>query len=242
MKILSAWRLAVLSLIGAGSRRAQDQASIDPIIVVFTQYHVKPAYMTWFREALHLYIIRSLQSTGNIMAEAYYEQGDPSVMWTIERWSNKTAYKGNKRSGAAKPVRTLLRSGLVSSVETLFVKDLELLIKEAVRKTPTANDQSLTILLLVTVKAGTEDHFRSINQAVISAFRQEPGVLLFQLGQIVDRKTSFVVYKKFHDREAFQYHLKDPALEPVMKFLQTSIMDPPFEKGYHHLIQFAPHF
>ena len=97
-------------------------------------------------------------------------------------------------------------------------------------------------MLLVDVKAGTENHFRSINQVLLSAFRNEPGVLLFQLSQVAYHKYRFIVFKKFRNWDAFKYDLTDPALEPVIQFLQRSIKQPPFEKGYHHLIQFSPHF
>jgi quinol monooxygenase YgiN len=75
---------------------------------------------------------------------------------------------------------------------------------------------------------------------VLPAFRDEPGILAFQLSQELDHTTRFIVYKKFRNQDAFQYHLQDPTIEPVIRFLQTSIKDPPFEKGYHYLIQFSP--
>jgi quinol monooxygenase YgiN len=214
-------------------RRPWSLASNSSITVVLTQYHVKTAYQDKFLVALSEYAISSLSATGNIMAEAYYEQGDACIMWTIERWNNQTYYKNNRESVATKVVGALVKTGLVAPVETIFMEDLELLSKEAVRN-------AITVMLLVDVKDGTEDHFRSINHEVMSALRQEPGVLAFQLSQVARHKTRFIIHKKFRDWDTFQYHLKDPALGPIIKFLQTYIKEPPFEKGYHHLIQFAP--
>ncbi len=214
-------------------RRPWRMASANSIAVVLTQYHVKIAYQHKFLEALGAYTISSLQATGNIMAAAYYEQGDACIMWTIERWSNRTLYKNNSKSAAAKVVGALTKTGLAYPVETIFMEDLELLSKETGRN-------AITIMLLVDVKDGTEDHFRSINHDMVSALRNEPGLLTFQFSQVAHHKTSFIVFKQFRNWDTFQYHLKDPTLEPVIKFLQTSIKEPPFEKGYHHLIQFAP--
>lgn len=239
MKILGTWRMAVLSAIYSWSRRAHGQGP-DSTTIVFTQYHVKATYRDNFLDALRLYILTSLRATGNIMAEAYYEKGDSCIMWIIERWSSRTFYKDNKRSAAAKVINALTKIGLASPVETIFIKDLEFFSKDISGHTPIARDQPITVMLFLDVKTGTENYFRSINQNVTAAFRNEPGVLAFQLSQVFHHKTRFIIYKKFRDWDAFRYHLKDPALEPVIKFLQTAIKEPPFEKGYHRLIQFAP--
>ncbi len=213
--------------------RPWSLVSNSAITVVLTQYHVKISHQDKFLEVLSEYTISSLKATGNIMAEAYYEQGDACIMWTIERWDNLAYYKNNREGAAAKEIAALTKTGLLSPVETIFMEDLELLSKEA-------SHNAITVMLLVEVKDGTDDHFRSLNHEVMSSLRNEPGVLAFQLSQVARHKTRFVVYKKFRNWDTFQYHLKDPALGPVIKFLQTSIKEPPFEKGYHHLIQFAP--
>lgn len=207
--------------------------SNSSITVVLTQYHVKASFQNKFLAILSEYIIGSLGATGNIMAAAYYEQGDACILWTMERWKSQAAYKNNRKGTAAKEIGALSKTGLASPVEIIFLEDLELLSKEADRN-------AITVMLLVDVKDGTEDHFRSINHEVISALRNEPGVLVFHFSKVAHHKTRFIVYKQFRNWDTFQYHLKDPAIEPVIKFLQTSIKEPPFEKGYHHLIQFAP--
>lgn len=242
MKLLNIWRMAVLYLVRTWNKRTHAQAMDSSITVVLTQYQVKTSCRHQFLEALSEYIFNSGRAMGNIQAEAYYEKGNAGIMWTIERWSDRSFYKMNRRTDAAKVVSALTKIGLVSPVETMLLKDLELLSKEVAGNPPTAHQQPITVMLLVDVKAGTENHFRSINQVLLSAFRNEPGVLLFQLSQVAYHKYRFIVFKKFRNWDAFKYHLTDPALEPVIQFLQTSIKQPPFEKGYHHLIQFSPHF
>jgi quinol monooxygenase YgiN len=71
-------------------------------------------------------------------------------------------------------------------------------------------------------------------------FRSEPGVVTYQLSQLKSDPTQFLTYEKFRSDAAFQYHLKFPPIEPVIKYLRTSIKQPPFEKGLHNLIEFAP--
>lgn len=216
------------------------QAADAATTAVLTQYHVKPSFQDTFREALSIYILSSLRGTGNIMAEAHYEKGDPCILWVIERWRNKDLYNRHKKSRAAKVVNDLSKTGLAFPIEVIFIRDLELLSKATRRDASSIHDLPLIIMLFVEVKAGTEEHFKSVNQVVLPAFRDEPGILAFQLSQELDHTTRFIVYKKFRNQDAFQYHLQDPTIEPVIRFLQTSIKDPPFEKGYHYLIQFSP--
>ncbi|SFO32680.1 Quinol monooxygenase YgiN [Chitinophaga sp. YR627] len=199
---------------------------------VLTQYHVKTSYQDQFFKVLSQYTLSSIASTGNVMAEAYYERGDVCVMWIIERWNCRIAYEKHKSSIAAKAIGALVKVGIVEPVKNFFLQELEIFSKEISR-------DALTILLFIDVRPGTEERFKSINRDLMPVIRRAPGVLLFQLSQIVAHKTRFVVYKKLRNWDTFQYHLKEPALAPLMQFLQTSIAVPPFENGYHHLIQFG---
>lgn len=222
MKIRRIWKIAFSRFLRVKKRQT----------IVLTQYHVKTSYQDEFLEVLDRYAFSSLQATGNAMAEAYYERGDSCIMWMIERWSSSAFYKENKRTTAAKAIGALVKIGMAGPVETFFLQELELFSREISR-------DALTIMLFVDVKAGTEKHFKSINRNLMPALQKSPGLLLFQLNQVVNHKTQFVIYKKFSNWDTFQYHLKEPALDPVMKFLQTSIKEYPFENGYHHLIQFG---
>ncbi|BAV05039.1 Quinol monooxygenase YgiN [Filimonas lacunae] len=201
--------------------------------MVLTQYHVKTAWQNRFLEVLDEYVRIAATKEGNIMSAAYYERGDACIMWIVERWSSHTFYKQNKKSTDAKAVGAFTKMGLSSPPETTFVKELESFSKEV-------NQDALTIMLFIDVKAGTEKQFISINRNLAPVLQEAPGVLFYQLSQVINNKTRFVVCKQFRDWDTFRYHLQEPALQPVLIFLQTSIKEPPFEKGYHHLIPFAP--
>ncbi|MCF6405209.1 antibiotic biosynthesis monooxygenase [Chitinophaga filiformis] len=240
MKIHCEWRLALSSfmytwggiLLGRGSDRA--------VVIVLTKYHAKTAYQHEFLEGLSAYVFSSLEATGNIMSEAFYEKGDFCIMWVMERWGNYDFYKKNRRSSEAGVVRHLAKTGLITAVETVFLKDLLLFSLARSRNPLKENDRQITVMLFIEVKSGAKNYFRSIKQAIISVFRDKPGMLHFQLSRVRCFRRRFIVCKKFRDWDAFQYHLKDPALQPVITFLQSAVKEPPYEKGYHHLIQFAP--
>ncbi len=229
-----------LKLLAAGKWRSDKRAPASSPTIVLTKYHVKTSWQEKFAEVLVEYVFNSLSAPGNIIAEAYYENGEPCIMWTMERWNNQTFYNDNKRSVAGKAVNALTKTGLASPVEVIFIKELKLFSKEVSGIGLPTSDQPVTIMLMIDVQAGTQDYFKSINHDLALAMHSEPGVLVFQFGQVFYHKTRFIIWKKFHSWEVFHYHLRSPALESVMKFLQTSVKDPPFEKGYHHLIPFPP--
>lgn len=239
MMTFKLWKWIYSSLIYLRVKRIDIFAPDTSATVLLTRYHIKASYQDEFLQVLSEYVFSCRETAGNVMVEAYCEQGDASIVWIMERWSSTAFYKDNKKSTATKLVDDLAKTGLVTPVETIFLKDLELLFKADGQK-EMIQDEPLSILLFVDVKSGSEDYFRLINRSVMKEFRTRPGVLIFRLSQVLNEKTRFVIFKKFVDRKAFQNHLKAAGLKPVIKFLQTSIKEPPFEKGYHHLIEFAP--
>jgi len=219
---------------------AVNNYSDDHIIVRLTQYHVKPAFQAKFREALSNYVFSSLKAKGNIMSEAYYEERDATVLWIVERWSDESTLEKNDHGEAAKQITALTKDGLETPVNILLVEDLEPLSKDAYRRTPDTGDQPLTIMLTVDAKEGTENDFRSRYHIAMPAFRDEPGVVTYQLSRYSADKTKFITYEKFRSQKAFEAHLKHPAVKPILDYLKTSIKSPPFEKGLHRLIELAP--
>jgi len=241
MEILRIWKWVCLSLKRRWAKRPKIQSPDTSITVVLVQYHVKASYQEELVQVLSAYIFSCRRAVGNVMAEAYYELGDPYMMWIAERWTSDVHYNDNKNSTAARNISVLTKVGLVSPVETIFLEDLEMFFKDDSQK-PVDKDQPTSIMLFVDVKPGSEDYFRSINRNAMTALRNNPGVLIFRLSQLSNNKTKFVIYKKFRNRDAFRHHLKAAELVPVIKFLQTSVKEPPFEKGYRHLIEFAHFF
>lgn len=240
MKRLITHLITALSILAGCIIAARPAHADSQTTVRLTKYHIKTPYQEKFREALSQYVLSSLQAAGNIMAEAYYEEQDPSILWIIERWSERELLDKNDHSGAAKEIIALAKDGLASPAEIIFAEDLEPLPKAAYQRSPKASDQPLTIMLFVDAKAGTEDNFKTIYHAAMPAFRDEPGVVTYQLCQLPADRTKFITYEKFRSQAAFQDHLKLAAVEPVIQYLRTSIKEQPFEKGLHRLIEMAP--
>lgn len=239
MKILRLLKWLYFPFNRPGTKRTDISLPKDLITVAISLYQAKATYQAELLQLLSEYIFSSRRAVGNIMIEGYYEQGDASMMWIMERWTREEYYKENKGSAAAKNISDLESILVVSPVETVFLTDLELLIKDD-RPNKTEKDQQMSIMLFVDVMQGSEAYFRAINRDVITAFRNDPGVLILRLSQFTNDKTRFVVYKKFNTKHSFQSHLRSPAIVPVLQFLQTSVKEQPFEKGYRHLIEFAP--
>jgi quinol monooxygenase YgiN len=122
----------------------------------------------------------------------------------------------------------------------IYVKDLEPLTKKQWRKTSKKGEEQLTIMLFVDAKKGTENNFMEVYHKAMPEFRSEPGVVTYQLSQLKEDNSQFVTFEKFRNKEAFQYHLNFPPIQPVIDYLNTSIKKQPFQDGIHNLIEFAP--
>lgn len=209
-------------------------------VTVLTRYEVKKGYKKKFRKLLRKYVRQAIADKSNIMAEAYYEQENPSILWVIERWDSKSGLETRRNGAKFKLIKLLAEKKLVQPAKTIYVKDLEPISKTAWRREPEEEDKPITIMLFVDSKAGTEGTFKEVYHRAMPQFRGEPGVINYQLSQLEEDSTQFVTYEKFRSEDAFQYHLNFPPIQPVIDYLNTSIKKQPFQTGLHRLIAFAP--
>lgn len=225
-------------LLKIGQQDGPDQP--DSVAARLIRYEVQPEFQAAFRQAVSDYVFHSLQSEMNVISEAYYEQADTTVLWVIERWRNKDGLDEASKSAGFKAIESLSRGSLKRPAKTIYVKDLEPLPRSQWRSVAGKQDQPLTIMLFVDAKPGTENDFKEVYRTAMPQFRNEPGVINYQLSQLEEDSTRFVTYEKFRNEDAFQYHLNFPPIQPVIDYLHTSIKEQPFEAGLHRLIEFAP--
>jgi quinol monooxygenase YgiN len=211
-----------------------------PEVALLTRYDVKKGYKKKFRKLIRKYVKRANTQESNIMTEGYYEEENPSVLWTIERWNDQSAMERFRKGSKLKLLKLLSAHKLTVTPRIIYVKDLEPISKNEWRKPAAKEDKPITIMLFIDSKAGTEDEFKATYHAAMPKFRSEPGVINYQLSQLKDDSTQFVTYEKFRNEEAFQYHLKFPPIQPVIDYLNNSIKQQPFQAGLHRLIEFAP--
>lgn len=209
-------------------------------VAVLTRYEVKQGHQKKFRKVLRKYVKRANKKNDNIMAEGYYEQGNPDIMWIIERWGSKDGLDKMRKGKKFKLVNLISKKKLVQPAKTIFIKDLEPVSKNEWLREPAKEDRPITIMLFVDSKAGTEADFKTVYHTAMPQFRSEPGVINYQLSQLEEDSSQFVTYEKFRNDEAFQYHLNFPPIQPVIDYLNTSIKQQPFQTGLHRLIEFAP--
>lgn len=79
-------------------------------VVRLLQYHVRSEYQAEFRKALGDYVNTAVNATGNIMAEAYYEETDSTKLWIIERWTDQRSLEKNGESNAANAIVGLMKN------------------------------------------------------------------------------------------------------------------------------------
>jgi quinol monooxygenase YgiN len=233
--------ILTLTLNGLHSKAQNlNQSENSKVAARLIRYEVKPEFQTAFREAISNYILYSLKTDGNILSEAYYEEDKPSVLWIIERWSNKTELDKISNSVQFKKIDSLSERWMLQPAKTFYVKDLEPLSKHQWRSKANKEDKPITVMLFVDSKVGTENNFTEVYHAAMPQFRSEAGVINYQLSQLEEDSSRFVTYEKFRNEEAFQYHLNFPPIKPVIEYLNTSIKKQPFQTGLHKLIEFAP--
>jgi quinol monooxygenase YgiN/pimeloyl-ACP methyl ester carboxylesterase len=225
-------------LLKIGKQEKPDR--LNSVVARLIRYEVQPELQAAFRQAVSDYVFHSLKSETNVLSEAYHEQADTTVLWVIERWSNKDELDKASKSSRFKAIESLSRSSLKQPAKMIYVKDLEPLSKQQWRNVAKKQDQPLTIMLFVDAKPGTENNFQEVYHTAMPKFRSEPGVINYQLSQLEEDSTQFVTYEKFRNEDAFQYHLNFPPIQPVIDYLNTSIKKQPFETGLHRLIEFAP--
>jgi putative intracellular protease/amidase/quinol monooxygenase YgiN len=217
-----------------------EQLRSIEVIGRLTRYAVKPAHQDDFRRALSNYVSQALAEEGNIQAEAYHEQDNQSVLWLIERWKNRSELERFGQNLQSRAVSSLESAALSSAAKTYLVTDLEPLSKQQWRRTAQVEDHPLTVMLFVDSKEGTQDDFKSMYHFAMPPFRSQPGVVTYQLSQVLGDDTKFVTFEKFRSPEAFQHHLNFPPIKPVIDYLQTNIKQQPFQSGLHTLVEFAP--
>jgi putative intracellular protease/amidase/quinol monooxygenase YgiN len=209
-------------------------------IARITRYEVKAGQDEQFRKTIGDYVLHALTSENNIMAEAYFEQDKPSVLWVIERWKSKNQFDAFIKGVQGKAITSLSKKALAQPTKKYYVKDLEPLTKEQWRRTSKKEDNQQVIMLFVDARPGTQQNFRDTYHIAMTQFRSEPGVVTYQLSEIEGDGTHFVTFEKFRGPDAFQYHLNFPPIQPVIDYLNTSIQEQPFQKGLHTVIEFAP--
>lgn len=205
-------------------------------VAVLTRYDIQNGYQQQFRGAISSYVEQALVNENNIMAEAYVEQGQPLILWVIERWSSKSEFEKTTKTQSFKTIDSLSKNGLSKTVQRIYVKDLEPVSKKQWRSLASPADKTITIMLFVDARPGTETRFKEVYHQAMPKFRSEPGVINYQLSQFTDDSTRFVTYERFRSEEAFQYHLNFPPIQSVIDYLNTSIKKQPFQSGLHRLV------
>ncbi|GGN12321.1 hypothetical protein GCM10010967_55440 [Dyadobacter beijingensis] len=212
----------------------------DKPVARLTRFDIKQGQEAAFSKALAETVKQAVAQEGNIMAEAYREEGEPSVLWLIERWSSAEGLELFSKSKQAVSFETLLQTAISKQPDIYRLKDLEPLTKQQWRAVARKGDQPITIMLFVDARAGTQQTFTSLYHTAMPHFRGEEGVVTYQLSEIEGDGTQFVTYEKFRSQDAFQFHLDFPPVKPVVEYLEKNVRQPPFQNGLHNLIEIAP--
>jgi quinol monooxygenase YgiN len=231
---------ALFLSIGTFATAQNSDRKEEEIVAKITRYEVKKEYQAEFQKVISNYVLKSLSNDNSIMSEAYFEQNNKSVIWLFERWTNQSKLDKFRNNSISKELISLEKTALVKPEKIIYIKDLEPISKQQWRRASKIQDDQLTIILFVDAKKGTEENFKTVYHTAMPQFRSEPGVVTYQLSQLKEDNSQFVTFEKFRSKDAFQFHLNFPPIQPVIDYLNTSIKKQPFQDGIHNLIEFAP--
>jgi len=211
-----------------------------PIIGRLMRFRAAPSLKVELYIALNQYVLSASDAEGNIMAEAYYQEDDDSILWVIERWSEARFLDNNEKKEPMLNIIALRLKDGNMPVEHIYFMDLLTLPNQTYRRMPNEGDDPYTVMFFVNTQEGSEENFKSIYHSSMPALRSDPGILIYQLFQDLTDDTKFITYEKFRSRSSFEDHLKSLSAGPVVGFLQNSLRNPSFEQGLQRLIEFAP--
>jgi quinol monooxygenase YgiN len=73
-----------------------------------------------------------------------------------------------------------------------------------------ARPQYVEITALISAAVGREQELRERLQEVVGLTRAEPGCLVFEVFERLDKPGQFILWERFADREAFDEHVRAP--------------------------------
>src|SRR6187399_1863381 len=113
----------LLTMSGANAKAQHTvQRGNNNVVARLIRLEVKPQFRVVLHKAIKDYILYSLTTKGNILSEAFYELDNPSVLWIIERWTNKTVLNKISNGARFKLIDSLSENGLVQPAQTFYVK------------------------------------------------------------------------------------------------------------------------
>src|SRR5690349_8386973 len=133
------WALTVLCFLNsfdACATTITDRFNAEGTYVVIKRYEIQKDSKERIGKALNDYVRNALADEGNILAEVFQEEGQPLVLWLLERWGSKDHYSKFSQSPQVKELLTLSKSELVQPVKVYYLNELAPLSKTEWRKAP----------------------------------------------------------------------------------------------------------
>lgn len=121
----------------------------------------------------------------------------------------------------------------------ILIASFLLLSGSMVADKATAVTREVTLVVTFETKPGSEKNFKQLMLPHIQRSRAEAGCLIFNLHQTEKNPTTFVLYEKWKDQEAFDRHLQKPYTLEVREVRQP-LLAKPFQDGLVELIDLAP--
>lgn len=208
-----------------------DRALSEDMYAMFITVKAKEGYKQKMKQALTKDVEGAQQEKGNVLMELYEDRNIPNTFYLYEKWENRQslwehfrlphtqqAFKAGEKYGVG--------------VEFLYLKAL-LPIPEKEIKSPNAVDETVNLFIEFTVKENFKKKFLEKMFKSIKNSRQEQGNIAFQLYEVRNHSSKFVLRERWRNQEVLDTHLQKNYTKELLQIF-PEVLDVPLHDGKNY--------
>jgi quinol monooxygenase YgiN len=195
--------------------KAMDPDVFTMLVKIYTEENdpKRPQFM----EALKGDVRGGKSEKGNIAFQLYQDNNNKNNYFLYELWENRNALLHHFEQPWTKEVLALAAQKKGKAAEFIYLKDLNPISESEIKKQSEIK-QSVDLMVILEVKEGFQQKFIEQFQKSIALTRKtEKGNIAFHLYEIIGSKTQFILYERWKDKDALDYHREQEYTNELFK-------------------------
>lgn len=194
-------------------------------VTLLVTFNTKPEFTEQFKEALLHDVQNARKESGNVTMELYQHNEKQNVFYFFERWQSKEALDEHFEKPYTKTVFELSQKALTTPMEIEYLDDFSPLPKSEMKK-PLSSDNPIDLVVLFEVKPEKIEVFEKQFEKSVIHSRPEQGNILFHIHKVKDRATNYVLYERWRNQEALDFHFAQPYTVELFEMFKTALVKP----------------
>lgn len=208
-----------------------DRALSEDMYAMFVTVKAKEGYKQKMKQALTKDVEGAQQEKGNVLMELYEDRNIPNTFYLYEKWENRQAlWEHFRLPHTQQAFKAGEKYGV--GVEFLYLKAL-LPIPEKEIKSPNAVDETVNLFIEFTVKENFKKKFLEKMFKSIKNSRQEQGNIAFQLYEVRNHSSKFVLRERWRNQEVLDTHLQKNYTKELLQIF-PEVLDVPLHDGKNY--------